>query len=53
MLAQPRLEVGDQHRLDGCCHHGRGPADAELDEVSAKELGAVDGVVVASAALGA
>jgi len=53
MLAQPRLEVGDQLRLGGCCHHGRGPADAELDEVPAKEPGTVDGVVVAPAALGA
>src|SRR3954454_24364301 len=53
MLAQPRLEVGDQLRLSGCCHHGLGPADAELDEVPAKEPGTVDGVVVAPAALGA
>ena len=53
MLAQPRLEVGDQLRLGGCCHYGRGPADAELDEVPAKEPGTVDGVVVAPAALGA
>src|SRR3954471_21722045 len=53
MLAQPRLEVGDQLRLGGCCHHGLGPADAELDEVPAKEPGTIDGVVVAPAALGA
>ena len=32
---------------------GRGPADAELDEVPTKEPGTVDGVVVAPAAFGA
>src|SRR5947207_15109470 len=47
------LKSADQLRLGGCCHHGRGPADAELDEVPAKEPGTVDGVAVAPAALGA
>src|SRR5437870_2725535 len=52
MLAQPRFEAGDQMRLGRRrCH--RGPAHADLDEVPAKEPGAVNGVVVATASPGA
>ena len=53
MLAQPRFEVGDQLRLGGLHCHGRGPANADLDEVPAKEPGAENGVVVATSSPGA
>jgi len=54
MLAQPRFEVGDQLWLGGLHgRHHRGPANAEFDKVPAKEFGAVNGVVVATAAPGA
>lgn len=51
MLAQPRFEAGDQLRFDwrGCC--GDGLANADLDDMSAKEPCAVHGVVIAAASL--
>ena len=53
MLAQPRFEVGDQLRLGRLPFRGGGPANADFDEVPAKEPGAENGVVVATASLGA
>ena len=52
MLAQPGFEAGDQRRLDGRRRHG-GLAYADLDEVTVKEPGTIDGVVIVAAALGA
>jgi hypothetical protein len=47
MLAQPHLEAGDQRRLGQLRRHGRGPANADFDEMLAKEPGSENGVVVA------
>jgi hypothetical protein len=51
VLAQPYFEAGDQCRLDGRRRNGGGLACADLDEVSVKELGAVDGVMIVTATL--
>ena len=48
MLAQPHLEAGDQLRLVSLRRHGRGSANADFDEVLAKEPGSENGVVIAS-----
>jgi len=48
MLAQPHFEAGDQLRLGRLRRHGRGPANADFDEVLAKEPGSENGVVVAT-----
>ena len=51
VLAQPCLEAGDQRRLDGRRRHRGGLAHADLGEMSVKEPGTVDGVMIATAAL--
>jgi hypothetical protein len=48
MLAQPHFEAGDQLRLGRLRRHGRSPANADFDEVLAKEPGSENGVVVAT-----
>jgi hypothetical protein len=53
MLAQPHFEAGDQLRLGRLRCRDGGPTHADLDEVSAKEPGAEDSVMVAPASSGA
>ena len=50
MLAQPCLEARDQLQFSGRRRSG-GPAHADLYEVPTKEPGAVDSVVIVTAAL--
>lgn len=53
MLAQPRLEVGDQLRLSWGCNGGGRPTHTDLDEMPAEKPCAVDRVVIAPTSLGA
>ena len=53
VLAQPHLELSDQARLDMLQCGSGGLANADFDKMLAKEPGAENGVVVATASHGA